>query len=359
MKATLKDVAKLAEVDIGSVSRTLSGHPRANSLRAETRERIFEAAKKLGYRRNVFASAMRTGVNRTVAVINSGSASGTTSSALRILSGIIQGASDASYALKTYLDSDLPAVMEDILSNQILQVICMTPIHGKREETATLCRQHGLKLVFVYETAHGEFPAVTANNFEISRDVVQYLASMGHRRIALVCGEYPHWHYMTEKYHGYLAGLRESGIEPQFNMMICNDFPIKEIQSMLDRPAEVRPTAFFCIGDSFAMQVQSSAVRRGLRLPEDISTTGFGFTFSGEDALSPLSSVNENHALIGKSAFQLLLGVSLDFPQDPDGTYRVPGTFVKRESVMNLNADPSSIPVNDTYHKNKECSISQ
>ena len=354
MAATLKDVAKLAEVDIGSVSRTLAGHPRAQSLRAETRERIFEAAKKLGYRRNVFASAMRTGINRTVAVINSSLDIGTSPSALRVLSGIIQGASDASYALKTYLDSDLPAVMEDILSHQIRQVICMTPEHGKREATATLCRQHGLKLVFVYETAHGEFPAVSPNNFEISRDVVRYLVSMGHRRIALVCGEYPRWHYMTEKYNGYLAGLRESGIEPQFNLMICNNSPIKDVQSLLECPANMRPTAFFCIGDGFAMQVQSKAVRKGLRLPEDISTTGFGFTISGEDALLPLSNVNEHHALIGKSAFQLLLGASLAFPQEPDGTYRVPGTFVKRESVMNLNADPS-LPVNETWHKNKEC----
>lgn len=44
---------------------------------------------------------------------------------------------------------------------------------------------------------------------------------MGHRRIALVCGEYQFWHYMTEKYNGYLAGLKESGIEPEFSLMIC------------------------------------------------------------------------------------------------------------------------------------------
>ena len=70
MAATLKDVAKLAPVDIGSVSRTLSGHPRAQKLRPETRERIFEAARKLGYRRNESAAAMRTGFNPAVAIIN-------------------------------------------------------------------------------------------------------------------------------------------------------------------------------------------------------------------------------------------------------------------------------------------------
>jgi len=337
MAATLKDVAKLAEVDIGSVSRTLSGHPRAQTLRPETRERIVEAARKLGYRRNVFASAMRSGINRTVALINSSADSiASTPSALRVMSGVIQGASDESYALKTYTDADLPAVMEDILSNQIRQVLCITPDHGRREETATLCRQHGLKLVYVYETSHGDFPAVSPNNFEISREVVQYLASMGHRRIALVCGEYQHWHYMTEKYNGYLAGLKESGIEPQFNWMICSKDPGQGIDALLELPAKSRPTAFFCIGDGFAMQVQRLAIRKGLRVPEDVSATGFGFTISGEDAIAPLSSVDECHVRIGESAFRLLLGEKLDFPQEPDGTYRVPGNFIKRESVTDL-----------------------
>ncbi len=341
MAATLKDVARLAAVDIGSVSRTLAGHPRAQTLRPETRERIVEAARKLGYRRNVFASAMRSGINRTVALINAASDIASTPSALRVLSGVIQGASDASYALKTYTDADLPSVVDDILSNQIRQVLCITPDHGRREETAALCRQHGLKLVYVYETSHGEFPAVSSDNFDISREIVRYLASMGHRRIALVCGEYQHWHYMTEKYNGYLAGLRESGIEPQFNWMICNNYPIRDVDAMLDRPAKSRPTAFFCIGDGFAMQVQRLAVRKGLRLPEDVSTTGFGFTISGEDAIVPLSSVDERHIQIGQCAFRLLLGEKPDFPQDPDGTYRVPGVFVKRESVMKLNGNPS------------------
>ncbi len=343
MAATLKDVAKLAEVDIGSVSRTLAGHPRAQTLRPETRERIVEAARKLGYRRNVFASAMRSGINRTVALINSSAESiATTPSALRVMSGVIQGASDASYALKTYTDADLPAVMEDILSNQIRQVLCITPDHGRREETATLCRQHGLKLAYVYETSHGEFPAVSPDNFEISREVVRYLASMGHRRIALVCGEDQHWHYMTEKYNGYLAGLKESGIEPQFSWMICSNNPGQGIDDLLELPAKSRPTVFFCIGDGFAMQVQRLAIRKGLRVPEDVSATGFGFTISGEDAIAPLSSVDECHVQIGQSAFRLLLGEKLDFPQEPDGTYRVPGIFIKRESVMDLRKNTVS-----------------
>ena len=337
MAATLKDVAKLAEVDVGSVSRTLSNHPRAQKLRSETRQRIFEAAHKLGYRRNQFAVAMRTGINATVAIINSGDYSvGHSPNATRVLYGILDAAGASNYALKIYTDSDLSAAIEEILSSQIKYIISMSTKNAKREETAFLCRRHGLKLVFVYETGHGEFPAVAFNNYDISRETVKYLARMGHRRIALVCGEYPFWHYMTEKYNGYLAGLRESGIEPEFNLMICEEDILPKLHEMLDRPPEIRPTAFFCIGDDMAMHVQRLALRKGLRVPEEISTTGFGYTYSSENTFSPLTSVNESHETLGSSAFHLLIQSELDFPQEPNGTYRVPSELIVRESVVKM-----------------------
>lgn len=161
MAATLKDVAKLAEVDIGSVSRTLGNHPRAQKLRPETRQRILDAARKLGYRRNQFAAAMRTGVNATIAIINSGDYSiGHNARAPRgCCTGILDAAGASNYALKTYTDNDLPSCIEEILSSQIKHVISMSTKNGKREETAFLCRQYGLNLVFVYERTR-RFPAV-------------------------------------------------------------------------------------------------------------------------------------------------------------------------------------------------------
>ena len=282
MAATLKDVAKLAEVDIGSVSRTLGNHPRAQKLRPETRQRILDAARKLGYRRNQFAAAMRTGVNATIAIINSGDYSiGHSQSATRVLYGILDAAGASNYALKTYTDNDLPSCIEEILSSQIKHVISMSTKNGKREETAFLCRQYGLNLVFVYETGHGEFPAVASGNYEISRETVKYLAAMGHRRIALVCGEYQFWHYMTEKYNGYLAGLKESGIEPEFSLMICEADITPKLHEMLDRPPETRPTAFFCIGDGMAMQVQRMAIRKAIK----------SFFFHGLNAANALAEI--------------------------------------------------------------------
>lgn len=337
MAATLKDVAKLAQVDIGSVSRTLSDHPRAQKLRQETRMRIFDAARKLGYKRNEAAVAMRTGINRIVAVINSGKPVIFRSpSATLVTCGILDAAGRCNYALKVYTDEDLPGCIEQILAAQIKYVISLSPDNAKREETASYCRRNGLKLVFVYETAHGEFPAVTYDNFNTAKNVVNYLTKMGHRRIALVCGEYRQFHYMWERYNGYLAGLRDAGLEPEFKMMICKTDIEEDVDEMLSRPAEERPTAFFCIGDGLAMQIQRAAIRKGLRVPEDISVTGFGNMDYGLNALAPITSAAEPFELMGFNAFELLLHGSIDFQKDEDGTYRIPCTFLERESVVKI-----------------------
>jgi len=337
MNVTLRDVAQLAGVDISTVSRTLGKHPRSQSLRSETRARIFEAAQKLGYRCNTLAKAMQKGESSTVAVITPvienlpyGS------SALRVLYGILASASERNYALKLYFEEEIASAINDIRSSQIKLVICLSATSSKREEVAIYCRQHGLKLVYVYETSHAEFPAIAADNFTVSKEVVCYMVAMGHRRIALVCGEYPAWHYMTEKYKGYIAGLQESGIEPEFQLMICQEDIREPVEKLLSRPQATRPTAFFCIGDGYAMQVQRVALQKGLCLPEDVSTSGFGNTFAAEEASAKLCSVDERQELLGASAFRYVVGEELNFFRESDGTFRIPSKFVLRDSIACL-----------------------
>ncbi len=337
MAVTLKDVAILAQVSPGTVSRVLGNPSYAQKMLPETRQRVIAAAEKLNYRRNQFAAAMRTGVNATVAIINSEDfAIGHSMSGARVLYGILESASASNFALKTYTDGDMVRCVNEIVSSQIKYVISMSPRSAKREETVFLCRQNGLKLVFAYETSHGEYPAVATDNYNGAREAVRYLVSMCHRRIALVCGDYQFWHYIAEKYNGYLSGLKESGINPDFDLMICETDIQPRIEELLDRPAATRPTAFFCAGDGMAMQVQRAAAQRGLRLPDDVSVTGFGCTEEGLYTFAPLTSVDEKYEEIGKTAFRLLVDGKIDLPQDSTGTYRVPPELVFRESVAKL-----------------------
>lgn len=335
MGVTLNDIAKLTGVDAGSVSRILRNHPRAKGLNAETRERVLAEAKKLGYRRNELAATIRTGANRTIAIVGKFIDSSFPDDFNIIVSGVLREATKLDYGLKLYTDDDLGTCFDEMLSHQIKYVLSMSVDTLKRTETAALCRQYNLKLVFVYETSVGEFPAVTTAEKDAVRDTVLYLSALEHKRIAFVCG--PHrFSYVTERHEGYLQGVREAGFELMNELITCGEDMMEReitVEKMLSFPQGKRPTAFICIADSLAMMVQRAALKKKLRLPKDVSVIGFGNSHLANFAVSPITSLAQPFMLIGETAVKVLIGEKCDCKPDAQNRYLLPATLIERESV--------------------------
>jgi len=338
MKVTLNDISKKAGVDVVSVSYTLRDHPRAMELRPETREKIICAAHELGYRRNELAAAMRTGLNRTVAVIGRFEQIQNPDYDSAILGGILMEASRLDHGIKIYPESELDSSFEQILGHQIKHVISMSVEKQERSKTADLCRLHELKLVYIYEKAHGEFPTVSSANHAGAFDAVKYLASVGHQRIALICA--PHQlFYPVEHHSGYLRALEDFGINADHRLICCEreyDVTSQEIDRMLRLPEKLRPTAFYCIADSWAMLVERSAVENGFKVPDDVSVIGCGNSMLAKCALAPLSSIAQQFGEIGRTALRLLLGHEADVNKTDDNRYLLPTRLIHRNSVKAL-----------------------
>jgi DNA-binding LacI/PurR family transcriptional regulator len=339
MAVTLKDISRLAKVDTGSVSCVLRNHPKAGALKPDTRKRIMEAASKLGYRRNELAATMRTGSNKTVAVICRFDTIYNIDFSGTVLSGILMEATRFDYGIKIYTDNNLQTCFNEILGHQIKYVISMSVDQNLREETATICQKHDLKLVFIYEKSHKGFPSVTSADRDSARDAVGRLTKLGHKRIALICG--PHrFSYVTERHSGYLQGLADAGIEKDPQLVCCNeDLDERErvIASMLKMPPALKPTAFFCIADSLAMMVQRTAIKNKLKVPGDVSIIGYGDSPLVEFAVTPISSISQPFSRMGETAMRLLLGETCDFTPEPDGRYLLPAQLICRESVTSPN----------------------
>ena len=335
MGVTLNDIAKLTGVDAGSVSRILRNHPRAKGLNAKTRKKVLDEAKKLGYRRNELAATIRTGANRTIAIVGRFMDSSFPEDFNIIVSGVLRESTKLDYGLKLYTDENLASCFDEILSHQIKYVLSMSVDGLKRAETAALCRQHNLKLVFVYETSVGEFPTVTTAEKDAIRDTVLHLSGLGHRRIAFVCG--PHcFSYVTEKHEGYLRGMREAGLELMNEFITCGENMMEReriVGKMLSLPHGKRPTAFICIGDSLAMMVQRAALKKKLRLPTDVSVIGFGNSHLANFAVSPISSLAQPFMQIGETAVKVLIGKKCDCKPDAKNRYLLPARLIERESV--------------------------
>lgn len=332
MTVTLKDIALAAKSDSGTVSRILRNHPKAQELRPETRERIIRIAKELGYQRNLIASQTRTGIVNIIAVIGRFSLAQKWHTEAEILSGIVRESSCANYSIRVYPDDDLHATFEEILGNRIRYVISMSTEKQERDQTALYCREHDLKLIFIYEKSHHSFPAVTIDNTAAARDAVLHLAENGHRRIALLC--VPHrYHYVTDRHEGYLQGLREAGLDPDPALIDCSDCPEHAAERMLSLPASRRPTAVFGIADHLLIRFQNTALKMGFRIPADLSSFGFGNEPLGQYAYAPLNTVHEAFYERGGYAVRLLLGGDIGILPDASGNYLLPYQLILRNSV--------------------------
>ncbi len=335
MPVTINDIARLANVDKSTVSMTLRDHPNARNLRPETRERIRRIADELGYQSNASAVSIRTGQVNTLWVIGEFGRERMSMYSAN-LAGIIQEAARLNFGIKLFSDKDLKQTFADINANRIRHVISMSVWKEKREETAAFARKLSLELVFIYEHPHDGFPCVTIDNTEAASQAVRYLASLGHRRIALAC--VPHlFHYIEERHEGYLRGMRESGLTPDPDLIFCSEETELHVRRLLALPPRKRPTALFAIGDNLALLAEKTAIQAGLHLPEDLSIFGFGNDPAGKYALSALSTIEESFEQRGEIAVSILIGGKCGVSPEKPGFYLITPRLVIRESTSQRN----------------------
>ncbi|OQA80662.1 MAG: Catabolite control protein A [Lentisphaerae bacterium ADurb.Bin242] len=332
MSVTLKDVARLAQTDITSVSVTLRNTPQAAGLKESTRNRIIEAARYLGYTRNAFAAAMRTGKNPTVGVILNSKATGDNIFENQALFGILHEAALLSYGISVYTDEDIKGTIQSIIGHQIRNVVSISFSAPKREEAAGLCRQHGLNLVFVTETSQGGFPAVDIDNFGGVYKAITSLIRFGHRRIAYLTSLFT-MHFSRERFRGYKQALADAGIEFNPDWVVQGEDLDRFLSGILPLRGNRRPDAIFAMEDNLAVFTESLLLKAGLRVPEDISVMGFG-NYAGYNVVVPISTVTAPFNELGKNAMRLLLGKrNTALKKTAAGDYLLPMEVLHRSSV--------------------------
>jgi len=153
-------------------------------------------------------------------------------------------------------------------------------------------------------------PYVGVDNAGAMKGLVLHLVSLGHRRIGYI-GGFPHSSSARDRYRGFLEAMRESGLE--IDQDLCSegryDFQsgYEGAHRLLALPPEKRPTAVACANDLMALGVMDWATRNGLRVPEDLSVTGFDdIEVAGLEAIS-LTTARQPRAEMGRVAAAMLL----------------------------------------------------
>ena len=325
-RATIRDVAAEAGVSIGTASKALNGQ---GKLRPETRERVAEAAKRLGFAPNTLAQALLAGRSFTVGLI-------TTDSFGRFSIPVMLGAEDALgtgqisvFMCDTRDDPEREQRYIEMLAARRVDGLIVT---GRRIEPRPPARTPG-SIPVVYAMTQpddGDGAAVLPDDEGGGRAAAEHLLGIGRRRIAHITGP-ERFLCARLRAHGVTSVLEDVGLE------ICGGTRYGEWSEHWGREAAGqlladRPDAIFCGSDQIARGVADTLRAVGRRIPDDVALVGFdnwGPMTLG--ALPPLSSVDMCLEEVGRAAAGHLLAAIGGEPAH--GTHRLPCRLVVREST--------------------------
>ena len=305
MSITIKEIAKLAGVSLGTASNALSGVG-TKRVSEETRAKVLAVAKAHHYRMNPFGRALREGRSRLAGVIFP---SLLHESLPVVLQGIEDELTKNGYGMlfHTYSSrAELRSKCEMLLDRQVDGVV-MSPEFAMPQSFYDLYKklEKTVPVVATSGTWQEQLPRVLVDGHEIGVLGTQYLLSCGHTRIALV-NELDDW-----RTAGYREALAQAGL-PCREEHVFHDFSAgyggaRIFEWVMAFPPEHRPTAVFCLSDATAAELQNAAHDAGLVLPRDLSVLGTDGLRTGTLAYPQLTSIGQPHYEQGAAAVRMLL----------------------------------------------------
>jgi LacI family transcriptional regulator, galactose operon repressor len=323
-RATIKDVAAAAGVSISTASKALNGQ---GKLRAETRDRVAQAAQRLGFAPNTLAQALLAGRSFTVGLI-------TTDSFGRFSIPVMLGAEDALgtgqisvFMCDTRDDPERERRYVEMLSARRVDGLIVT---GRRIEPRPSVRAGpGIPVVYAMTQPDDGGAAVLPDDEGGGRMAAEHLLALGRRRIAHIAGP-ERFLAARLRTRGFSAALAAAGVEP------CGAVRYGEWSERWGREAAGqlladRPDAIFCGSDQIARGVADTLRAVGRRVPEDVALVGFdNWAPMALGALPPLTSVDMCLEDVGRvAAGHLLAAIG---GEQRRGVYKVPCRLVVRES---------------------------
>ncbi|MBL8382780.1 MAG: LacI family DNA-binding transcriptional regulator [Burkholderiales bacterium] len=271
---TSLDVARLARVSQSAVSRAFTP---GRSVSAETRRRIMEAARALGYRPNAHARSLITGRSRIIGLV------------LSYLENLFYPVALEALARRLQRDGHhvLLFVNQHPNADDLVDEILQYHVDGIVLAASTLssglaqqCADAGIPVVLFNRVmaagAAGAVSSVRSDNEGGGRALARFLAAAGHRRIAFIAGN-EESSTNLERERGFRDGLAAAGLRIWARGVGNYDFDTarRAALEMFARPAD-RPDAVFVASDHMAFAVMDALrLELGLSIPDQVSVVGF------------------------------------------------------------------------------------
>ncbi|GAA0410917.1 LacI family transcriptional regulator [Acrocarpospora corrugata] len=326
---TINDVAALAKVSIATASKALNGR---GQVRAETRDRVFAAARELSFQPNPLARSLVTGQTRTVGLLTSDSVG-------RFGIPVMLGAEDAFGSGETAVllcDARGDAFREQHYLRTLLarRVDGLIVVGESTDPRPSISRDLPIPVVYAY--APSDDPADVSfvpDDVTGSGDAVRHLIALGRRRIAHVTGP-THYTAARERAEGALGALEAAGLPLSGGQVVYGVWSQRWGRHAAEIVLNADPDvdAVFCGSDQIAAGLIEAARERGRRVPDDIAVVGYdNWEVLSQETRPPLTTMDMNLELLGRTAAQHLFAAIEG--RATSGVHRMPCRLVIRDSA--------------------------
>jgi LacI family transcriptional regulator len=295
-RSNIFDVAREAQVSIKTVSRVFN---EATNVRVATRERVFEAARRLNYHPNTVARSL---VGRRSYLLGLFYENPSPNYVYEVQLGALERLRDERYRLIVLPVESATAVADNIVglfhSAALDGIILTTPAADNRVILENLTAAH-IPFTRIAATASPELGPFSVTDDEGgARNITDYLIGLGHRRIAIIVGDPTHAS-SRQRSTGYRAALAAAGIAVDATFVRQGNYDFKTgyaaATSLLD--LAVRPTAIAAAHD------------RKLAIPGELSIVGYDDSAIAQVVYPRLTTVHQPVREMARSAADMLIAM--------------------------------------------------
>ena len=306
MATSIKDVAREAGVSIATVSRVLND---IDVVSEDTKKKVLDAIKKLGYRPNIVARSLKTQKTKTIGILVPDISSG-------FYPEIVRGAEDVAniYDYNVILcNSDF----DDEKEKEYLRVLKEKMVDGViymssslQEETLNIINELNLTTVLVESKDKDEsLPSVTIDNIAAAKEATNYLIEKGLTKIAYVGAKKENMNAWGDRYTGYKNALEEKGLQLDESLVYSKGLKVKSGYEAVEYFEQNKKEydSVVCASDEIAMGVVNALREKGKRVPEDISVIGFNDNIMSSVFYPKLTTVKQPSYDMGSVAMRMLI----------------------------------------------------
>jgi len=309
----IKDIAKLAQVGVSTVSRVINNH---TDVKESTREKVLGIIRESNYIPNNSARILKQHNTKNIGILVKGVFNPFFAQITNVIGKIIN---ENGYTMimrqNDYnIYQDVDTLIAFVKEKRLQGVICLG---GNFTEITDECfKEINVPIVLTSVNTISKqgkiyYSSIGIDNVKGAYDATTYLINKGHKNIALILGDVNDMGVSLWRLEGYKKALDEKGIDKENDLILIGQYSSKGAYTatleLLKKRKDI--TAVFAFSDIMAVGAAKAILDSGLRIPNDISIVGFDGMDESEFYNPSITTVKQPKKLMAEMSINLLMSL--------------------------------------------------